>query len=329
MTAGMQIELAIENGVRRDVTTDGDTMLHLAAYAGKVDDAKLLIEKGAPLNAKNELGRTPLQLASSNGHTEVAKLLIQKGALIDADYKEVPLTRSGALPAPPVVRLNVQTRDGDTMLHLAAYAGKADDAKLLIEKGAPLDAKNKLGHTPLQLASWNGHDEVAKLLIQKGALIDADYKKVPPKYKTRTLPAPPVARPLGAPAGAAERVYEQQAAAEEYLQRQDVNLMLSELTMGLAKEKPKDPLPWSIDFLEAKLLAKSRTGWAQRRQGSMEMVRGATWTPPGSRPPRAVARKGTEMDIADLIADDALYAELELASGVGENPLFPAPPRPT
>ncbi len=327
MTAGMQIELAIENGVRRDVQTpDGDTMLHLAAYAGKADDAKLLIEKGAPLNAKNELGRTPLQLASSNGHTEVARLLIQKGALIDADYKEVPLTRSGALiPAPPVVRLDVQTTDGDTMLHLAAYAGKADDAKLLIEKGAPLDAKNKLGHTPLQLASWNGHDEVAKLLIQKGALIDADYKKVPPKYKTRTLPAPPVARPLGAPAGAAERVYEQQAAAEEYLQRQDVNLMLSELTMGLAKEKPKDPLPWSIDFLEAKLLAKSRTGWAQRRQGSMEMVRGATWTPPGSRPPRAV--------IADLIADEdaALlrYAELELASGVGENPLFPAPPRPT
>ena len=223
------------------------------------------------------------------------------------------------------VRLDVQTRDGDTMLHLAAYAGKADDAKLLIEKGAPLNAKNKHGHTPLQLASWNGHREVAKLLIQRGALIDADYRKVP-LYKTRTLPDPPVARPLGAPAGAKERVLEQQAVAEEYLQRQDVNLMLTELTMGLAKEKPKDPLPWSIDFLEAKLLAKSRTGWAQRRQGSMEMVRGATWTPPGSRPPRAVARKGTGMDIAELIADD-VYAELDL-SGVGKNPLFPAPPRP-
>ena len=83
MTAGMQIELAIENGVRRDVQTpDGDTMLHLAAYAGKADDAKLLIEKGAPLDAKNKLGHTPLQLASWNGHDEVAKLLIQKLSLI-------------------------------------------------------------------------------------------------------------------------------------------------------------------------------------------------------------------------------------------------------
>ena len=41
---------------------------------------KLLIEKGAELDSKDNDGRTPLSHAVSRGHEAVVKLLIEKGA---------------------------------------------------------------------------------------------------------------------------------------------------------------------------------------------------------------------------------------------------------
>jgi ankyrin repeat protein len=47
---------------------------------------KLLLEKGAELEAKDEdshYGRTPLSWAAMNGHEAVVKLLLEKGAKLD------------------------------------------------------------------------------------------------------------------------------------------------------------------------------------------------------------------------------------------------------
>jgi len=41
--------------------------------------------------------------------------------------------------------------------------------KLLLEKGAELESKDKYGRTPLSYAAWNGHEAVVKLLLEKGA----------------------------------------------------------------------------------------------------------------------------------------------------------------
>lgn len=45
---------------------------------------KLLLAKGASLDARGEAGRTPLIFAAGNGETGVVKLLIEKGANIEA-----------------------------------------------------------------------------------------------------------------------------------------------------------------------------------------------------------------------------------------------------
>lgn len=51
-----------------------------ASGEGKLETVKLLIEKGADVNAKDKNGNTPLKNALSHGKTEIAEFLREAGA---------------------------------------------------------------------------------------------------------------------------------------------------------------------------------------------------------------------------------------------------------
>jgi ankyrin repeat protein len=51
-----------------------------ASHRGHTETAKLLIEKGAEVNAVRKDGGTALKSASSKGYTEIVNLLKAKGA---------------------------------------------------------------------------------------------------------------------------------------------------------------------------------------------------------------------------------------------------------
>ena len=59
----------------------GGTPLHYAVGEGRNEIAKLLIAKGADVNAKGKFGSTPLHFATSK---EIAELLIAEGANVNA-----------------------------------------------------------------------------------------------------------------------------------------------------------------------------------------------------------------------------------------------------
>ena len=62
----------------------GSTPLIVAATFGRFEAAKLLIEKGANVNARSNDGATALHGAAFFCHTEIVRLLLDKGAEVNA-----------------------------------------------------------------------------------------------------------------------------------------------------------------------------------------------------------------------------------------------------
>ena len=51
-------------------------------------------------------------------------------------------------------------------MHIAAFTGNLEVTRLLIERGAEIDAQNCDGRTPLMLAAMKGSDIIMKILIE-------------------------------------------------------------------------------------------------------------------------------------------------------------------
>lgn len=126
-----------------DFSSDGFTLLGLAAYFGHSDAIRLLLENGADPNvtANNPMRVAPLHSACAASSYEIAELLIKAGA-----------------------NVNAKQMRGVTPLHSAAHNGQARLARLLIERGADVQAKTDDGKTPLAMAEEKDHQETAELL---------------------------------------------------------------------------------------------------------------------------------------------------------------------
>ena len=166
-----------------------------AAYNGHEAVVKLLLEKGAELEIKDESnGRTPLSWAAERGHEAVVKLLLEKGAELETKDKNngrTPLLWAAERGHEAVVKLllekgaelEIKSNNGRTPLLWAAERGHEAVVKLLLEKGAELEIKDESnGQTPLLWAAEKGHEAVVKLLIEKGAELetkDKNYGRTP------------------------------------------------------------------------------------------------------------------------------------------------------
>ena len=131
----------------------GWTALHWAAEKGHLAMARLLLEKGADINAKDDDDETALHRAAWSGYDGVVRLLLEKGADI-----------------------NAKSCDNETALYSAANFGHKGVIRLLLEKGADINAKDFRGYTALHIAAECGHEGVVRLLLNIGAHINAKDK---------------------------------------------------------------------------------------------------------------------------------------------------------
>jgi ankyrin repeat protein len=130
---------------------DGTTALHWAVRQNDLELVDRMLRAGADVAAANRYGVTPLKLAAISGD---AKLLIK---LLDA----------GGDP-------NAAGMDGETLLMTVARGGHVEAARVLLERGAAVDAREQWhGQTALMWAAAHGHAEMVRLLLAHGADVNA------------------------------------------------------------------------------------------------------------------------------------------------------------
>jgi ankyrin repeat protein len=116
-------------------------------FAGRRKDMKmvrLLLEKGADVNAQNKSGESLLiWMCRDDADPEDIRFLLSRGA----DVK-------------------VADREGITPLMYAAGSGRGETVRLLLEKGADPNAVSRHGFTALGIAQ---NPEVRKILKKHGA----------------------------------------------------------------------------------------------------------------------------------------------------------------
>jgi uncharacterized protein len=127
---------------------DGFTALHLAAFFGRAEAARILLEAGAKVDTytHNSFANQPLHAAAAGRHVEVCRLLLAAGADVDA-------TQHG----------------GFTPLHEAAQHGDDELVELFLSAGADPTITVAEGGTAADLAEAAGHHDVAQRLREVAA----------------------------------------------------------------------------------------------------------------------------------------------------------------
>jgi hypothetical protein len=166
-------------------TGRGEGSLHEAAFNGKLEKARALIEANPDMvnSHASYAEQTPLHIAAEFGHKDVAELLLANKADVEAKASGgwTPLLNAVFGGNKDMVELllankadvNYQEEAGRSPLHIAAENGYTEIAVLLLANKADVNAKNRDGLTPLHIAVALGYKEMVELLLANKAEINA------------------------------------------------------------------------------------------------------------------------------------------------------------
>jgi ankyrin repeat protein len=118
-----------------------------AASLGRTDRLNELFSD-ASVNSYSKDGFTALHFACFFGQPRAAKFMIERGAAVDA----VATNPTKVMP-----------------LHSAASARNLEAARLLLELGVPVNARQQGGWVPIHAAAQNGDRPMVELLLRHGA----------------------------------------------------------------------------------------------------------------------------------------------------------------
>jgi ankyrin repeat protein len=141
---------------------------------------RLLIERGADINAGDENGITPLHHAVMGGTLAEVKSLVEKGAKVDAARKDgwTPLMNVQGAETDAIIRyllekgadVKVKPEGNFTILMAAAEGTSVETYRMLLDKVADthLNVQNVHGETALDSVIGTREPEKVMLLLERG-----------------------------------------------------------------------------------------------------------------------------------------------------------------
>lgn len=148
------------------ISFDQANLLCNAAYNGKPNSVKWLLDKGENVNfsftdtGENALHYTISKPSEPDERTEIVKMLIAAG---------IDVTKRTVAGQPTLCFMRDAYLKGESPLHRAAAFGNIAIIKMLLDAGADPTLKDANGDTPLSWGSWHLRDaDVLRLLTYKG-----------------------------------------------------------------------------------------------------------------------------------------------------------------
>ncbi|KAJ5397843.1 hypothetical protein N7509_005956 [Penicillium cosmopolitanum] len=158
-----------------------ETLLGRAVEAGLTENARVLIDAGANVNATERFGNSVASSAVFNGHAETLSLLFEKGLSIDFRvYEEPPLLAAVQYSYENIVEILLANNadvdepgtedavDG-TPLAWAARLSKAAIFHRLLRAGAKTNFTTPGNETLLHWAVQGGNERIVSTLLEEGA----------------------------------------------------------------------------------------------------------------------------------------------------------------
>ncbi|HNX97808.1 MAG TPA: ankyrin repeat domain-containing protein, partial [Candidatus Aminicenantes bacterium] len=151
--------------------------------SGDLPRLMALAEKDPAILAfRDRQGRSLLHGAAAYDHVELARWLIDRGIPVNAVTVEgtTPLMQAALAGQLKLARLliargaNLEARNGHdrtALLLVGRERGDVAMARLLLDAGADLDARSRWNETTLSLAAWRGFGGLVDFLLDRGAAV--------------------------------------------------------------------------------------------------------------------------------------------------------------
>jgi hypothetical protein len=134
-------DLAMEQAPQK--AGDARSRLLAAADSGNIEMVQKLLDRGLPVDVRDDQQWTPLMLAALQGHDKLIAFLLEQGA--DLEVRDI---------------------NGTTPLMAAASSGWLTVVKQLMTAGADMDVQDNAGETALYMAEQFSHTAVASYLAK-------------------------------------------------------------------------------------------------------------------------------------------------------------------